>query len=549
MKTLADKRLKEIQKGNVSKTPKRKRNTSKGLFICCNILFTIMVLIVVSAFLFTTKTGRPVTFFGHSALIIATGSMEPEIPTNSLIINKKVPSQNLVVGDIITFMEIIPRSDEPVPICHRITKIIKTDDGVSFQTKGDMNDKPDEKTCTKDKIVGKVIAISPFAGKIVNFIRSPYGMICFLILPLGAILIYQFYQYLKIKNEDNDEEDTESFGKNTLYDDESFHRNVMNTKAISPLENMRQQSEFYELQKNSFSKYPAKNINGMNTRPLGIGLADFSNTTLQRPLSGKKIETHQDELDNFPNYKIVTKAEEEAQLRASMTALMEEPKQMPMPEQELDEEKIIENMGAFAFVKKQGDEPDDEKSIKLFNRFTSGKNDLALMSTNRTPEFNALVKKRGQDMFSLDGINVKVLPDSIDLNLEKSAKTKDISITVTKEYTNVVIDGKQYEINFALFKDKENNQKVTIEKKSKESIIKAEKSQNSQQEEIKKVADVKPEIIEQKDDNSAKNELKNEPQNEVNIDKKLETKENNSKNKSNKNKRKKANGSKNGKKK
>lgn len=83
--------------------------------------------------------------FGFSILLIASGSMEPEIKRGDIVIIKK--SKKYEIGDIVTYS-----ANDKYLITHRI--IAK--DGDAIITKGDNNNIQDEKIEEKD-IYGKVI--------------------------------------------------------------------------------------------------------------------------------------------------------------------------------------------------------------------------------------------------------------------------------------------------------------------------------------------------------------------------------------------------------
>lgn len=91
--------------------------------------------------------------------------------------------------------------------------------------------------------------------------------------------------------------------------------------------------------------------------------------------------------------------------------------------------------------------------------------EIAVTGTLGNPEFSANVKTAGKDRFSIEGIDVKVKPDALRLTLEDG---RDLSITVTKDYTHVAIDNDNCRMNFALFKDDvDSEQKVIIQRKMK----------------------------------------------------------------------------------
>jgi len=100
--------------------------------------------------------------FGYGAAVVLSGSMEPEFSEGDLIIVKE--SDEFAVNDIVVF------DDTKDLVVHRIVDI----KGETVVTKGDANpvaDVPIEMSAIK----GTVKMCIPFAGNIVNFLKTPVG--------------------------------------------------------------------------------------------------------------------------------------------------------------------------------------------------------------------------------------------------------------------------------------------------------------------------------------------------------------------------------------
>ena len=90
------------------------------------------------------------SLLGYHRYVIISGSMEPAIPTGSVVYDKDVPVEDLEVGDVITFVP-PPEYDITTPVTHRIVEISaapedqkeKAAAGRMFRTKGDANEDPD----------------------------------------------------------------------------------------------------------------------------------------------------------------------------------------------------------------------------------------------------------------------------------------------------------------------------------------------------------------------------------------------------------------------
>lgn len=109
------------------------------------IIITIVFIVVSLLIIINICSAMNIAFFGIRVFRIASGSMEPGLKINDLIIIKN--SDNYNVNDIITF-----KDTNNMYITHRIIEI----NGDSITTKGDNNNTEDE-PITKNDIVGKLV--------------------------------------------------------------------------------------------------------------------------------------------------------------------------------------------------------------------------------------------------------------------------------------------------------------------------------------------------------------------------------------------------------
>ena len=107
--------------------------------------------------------------FGYGAAVVLSGSMEPRLSVNDLIIVEQ--KEDYVPGDIVVYQE------KTNLIVHRIVSI----DNKSITTKGDANFSMDN-PIDASSIKGKVIFTIPYIGALVNFLKTPSGFIITLLL-------------------------------------------------------------------------------------------------------------------------------------------------------------------------------------------------------------------------------------------------------------------------------------------------------------------------------------------------------------------------------
>lgn len=126
------------------------------------IILTLLILILINiCYLKYIKKEPLIKLFGKSFLIVASGSMEPSIEKEELIIISQ--KEKYQKGDIVTFID-----KDGFIITHRITQI----DSNSFITKGDANNVKDEISDIKS-IQGKVIFHSKLLGKFILYWLKP----------------------------------------------------------------------------------------------------------------------------------------------------------------------------------------------------------------------------------------------------------------------------------------------------------------------------------------------------------------------------------------
>lgn len=153
------------------------------------IVFSLFILLTVVA----TKKGEVPKVFGYSLLRVLTGSMEPTIPTDSLLIVKSVEGVQLKEGDIISFY-----SEDPVlqggVNTHRIVQVIEENGEVSYQTKGDANSLADRYRVKPEKVVGVMVTSSLLLGKAIGLITNPIIFFPIIIIPLVIIVMKNIIQ-------------------------------------------------------------------------------------------------------------------------------------------------------------------------------------------------------------------------------------------------------------------------------------------------------------------------------------------------------------------
>ena len=159
-----------------------------------NVLSVLIIIASVMALLTVVmaKPGQAPNFFGYSLFRVMTGSMEPTISTNSLIVVKRVEAQDLAIGDVITFYSRDP-SLLGEPNTHRIIRFEEDEGRQLIITKGDANNIEDRFPTQAEDLIGKVVFSSLFLGRLVKLISNPLVFIPLILIPLVLMLLRSIF--------------------------------------------------------------------------------------------------------------------------------------------------------------------------------------------------------------------------------------------------------------------------------------------------------------------------------------------------------------------
>ena len=126
-------------------------------------------------------------FAGISVYAVISGSMEPTIPTGSLVFVEKVEPEELLTNDIVAYNSQIAGGGV---ITHRVVEIKKEER--SFITKGDANSSSDVTPVKFEQLVGRVKSFIPGLGKLALFLSEKSGKL----IAGGVILVALFLNLL-----------------------------------------------------------------------------------------------------------------------------------------------------------------------------------------------------------------------------------------------------------------------------------------------------------------------------------------------------------------
>jgi signal peptidase len=125
--------------------------------------------------------------------IVKSGSMEPNIPTGSLVVVK--PMSNYGIGDVITFGA---DTKTEIPTTHRIISFEADGTGrTAFRTKGDANEDPDADAVQRNEVIGRVAFHLPYVGFVLDFARQPLGFALLIGVPAALVIVEEVITIVK----------------------------------------------------------------------------------------------------------------------------------------------------------------------------------------------------------------------------------------------------------------------------------------------------------------------------------------------------------------
>ncbi len=155
-----------------------------------NVLFASIVIVLAVLIFITAKskfTGQEPSLFNHRLYIVDSGSMSPTINLNSMIVVEELRPEEVAVGDIITYYG----HNKSSRITHRVMDI---EDNGTLITKGDANEVDDPIPLEAEKVIGKVVYIIPYIGKIFRFLNTKYGIALLITIAIAWMVLPRFFK-------------------------------------------------------------------------------------------------------------------------------------------------------------------------------------------------------------------------------------------------------------------------------------------------------------------------------------------------------------------
>ena len=98
---------------------------------------------------------------GAEPFTVISGSMEPTIPTGSIVVSKHVEAGEVAFGDVVTYQL---KSGEPLTVTHRVVAVDVVEGKTRYRTQGDANNAEDPLPVRPEQIRGVVAYHIPLVG-------------------------------------------------------------------------------------------------------------------------------------------------------------------------------------------------------------------------------------------------------------------------------------------------------------------------------------------------------------------------------------------------
>lgn len=176
--------LNEIAQRAAGQRPGRLAALSKGIA-------TVAGSVVVIVLLIATIGPR---LLPYRTFTVLSGSMEPSIPTGSMIFDREIDAADLARGDVVTFH---PPGQPDKLVSHRIVRVEETKQGSFLVTRGDANGVVDDWRIPAQGRGLRYEFHVPYLGYVVGGLLTPVGRVVALTLAalwLGGLALWTIWR-------------------------------------------------------------------------------------------------------------------------------------------------------------------------------------------------------------------------------------------------------------------------------------------------------------------------------------------------------------------
>ena len=173
------------------------------------IIFLILILYL--AFILIQRISGNQSIFGYRIFSVATGSMIPEYNVNDVLAIKEINTDELKVGDDITYLGNKLDVNGRI-VTHRIIEIKEENGEKIYITKG-INNIAEDPSIKDNQIYGKVVEKIPVITEINHIIKNQYGFFFLIFVPLVAVIFLEIADTITEMKRDKKDKEAEENGE------------------------------------------------------------------------------------------------------------------------------------------------------------------------------------------------------------------------------------------------------------------------------------------------------------------------------------------------
>ena len=159
------------------------------------ILVFIVSTLVVVASITANRTGGQPSVMGYVFSSVQTNSMQGTIDKGDFVVGKLIDDNTEIKeGDIISFYDYF--QGRQIVITHRVVEILDPETDPGYITQGDNEKMSDDIVKSRDDIQSVYKFRIPLLGKFIDFLKTPFGFIVTLVIPLLSFICWQAYKLI-----------------------------------------------------------------------------------------------------------------------------------------------------------------------------------------------------------------------------------------------------------------------------------------------------------------------------------------------------------------
>jgi signal peptidase len=123
---------------------------------------------------------------GWKLHVVETGSMDPVIPKDALVLARPVAARDIAVGDVVGFPD---QTGRERTILHRVVDVMDRGGTTFLRTQGDANQRPDAQPVSATAVESREVLAVPRLGSVARGLRGLTGWVVLAGVPLLLLVV------------------------------------------------------------------------------------------------------------------------------------------------------------------------------------------------------------------------------------------------------------------------------------------------------------------------------------------------------------------------